>query len=67
MGADEQLGGYRYFRKQCCWKVTLIFEINSRYRTRWDENGWEGVVEELEMEVNRISKRNLGIKSSPVV
>ncbi|XP_067028707.1 asparagine synthetase domain-containing protein 1-like isoform X2 [Acropora muricata] len=32
----------------------------SRHRTRFINEGWKGLMEEMEMEVKRISKRNLG-------
>lgn len=32
----------------------------SRHRGKFMEHGWEGLLEEIEMEVNRISARNLG-------
>ncbi|KAK3745284.1 hypothetical protein QZH41_013946 [Actinostola sp. cb2023] len=32
----------------------------ARHRTKFNQQGWLGLVHEMEMEVNRISERNLG-------
>ena len=32
----------------------------SRHRSTFQAHGWKGLENELEMEINRISKRNLG-------
>ncbi|KAJ3096672.1 Asparagine synthetase domain-containing protein 1 [Phlyctochytrium planicorne] len=57
LGADEQLGGK-------IPKVNLSDPVNflgySRHRKRFESDGWEGLLDELQLDTGRIAGRNLG-------
>ncbi|XP_063412900.1 asparagine synthetase domain-containing protein 1-like isoform X2 [Mytilus trossulus] len=63
LGNTEQVGkAYRSTAKVilCGMGADEQLAGYSRHRGKFMEHGWEGLLEEIEMEVNRISARNLG-------
>lgn len=64
IGADEQLGGYsrhrRQFRLECC-SLMLEYSLYLYMKlTACRSGGWEKLLDELDMDIKRLSQRNLG-------
>lgn len=62
MGADEQLGNsfyYWIFKYENYVKIKQLAGY-ARHRTRFEKDGFDALINEVKMEMKRISERNLG-------